>query len=76
MTALTAGRTITLALGAALAATVAIPAFAEDKELTIFDWSGYEDPAFYHKYVAKHGDSPLFTFFGDADQAFDMLRYG
>lgn len=76
MKALTAARTITLALGAALAASVAFPAAAEDGELTIFDWSGYEDPAFHPKYVAKHGDSPTFTFFGDEDEAFEKMRSG
>ena len=76
MKALTAARTITFALGAALAASVALPAMAEDGELTIFDWSGYEDPAFHPKYVAKYGDSPTFTFFGDEDEAFEKMRSG
>ncbi|MCO5063785.1 MAG: extracellular solute-binding protein [Rhizobiaceae bacterium] len=49
---------------------------ADDGELTIFDWSGYEAPEFHPDYVAKHGDSPTFTFFGDEEEAFQKLRSG
>ena len=49
---------------------------AEDAELIIFDWSGYEEPDFHPDYVEKHGDSPTFTFFGDEDEAFEKLRSG
>ena len=31
-------------------------AIAEDSELIVFDWSGYEDPDFHPGYVDKHGD--------------------
>jgi spermidine/putrescine-binding protein len=51
-------------------------AAAEDAELTVFDWSGYEDPSFHGAYVEKHGDSPTFTFFGDEEEAFQKLRSG
>lgn len=67
---------ISVVLAAALAASVASRAFAEDSELTVFDWSGYEDPAFHPGYVAKHNDSPAFTFFGDEDEAFEKIRAG
>ncbi|HEU0221410.1 MAG TPA: extracellular solute-binding protein [Paracoccaceae bacterium] len=63
------------ALLAALLA-LALPAAAEDSELTIFDWSGYEEPAFHPGYVARHGDSPAFAFFADEDEAFEKLRAG
>jgi spermidine/putrescine-binding protein len=49
---------------------------ADDGELTIFDWSGYEIPEFHPDYVAKHGSSPTFTFFGDEEEAFQKLRSG
>ncbi len=49
---------------------------AEDGELTVFDWSGYEDPSFHAAYVEKYGDSPTFTFFGDEEEAFQKLRSG
>ena len=51
-------------------------ATAEDSELVIFDWSGYEAPEFHPGYAAKHGDSPTFTFFGDEDEAFEKIRAG
>ena len=51
-------------------------AIAEDKDLIIFDWSGYEDPGIPPDYIAKNGDSPTFTFFGDEDEAFQKIRSG
>lgn len=51
-------------------------ASAEDGELTVFDWAGYEDPAFHPAYVEKHGGSPSFAFFGDEEEAFQKLRTG
>ena len=64
----------------ALAGVLTLPligsAFAADGDLVIFDWSGYEDPAFHPRYTEKHGDSPTFTFFGDEDEAFEKLRSG
>lgn len=68
--------TSALALAGLAAAVAAGPAAAEDKDLTIFDWSGYEEPAFHPRYAEKHGDSPTFAFFGDEDEAFEKLRAG
>ncbi|MCB1386377.1 MAG: extracellular solute-binding protein [Nitratireductor sp.] len=64
--------------GLALATALALspPVLAEDGDLIVFDWSGYEDPAFHPAYVEKHGDSPTFTFFGDEEEAFQKLRSG
>lgn len=76
MTSITRRLIITAALAGALAASVSAIAVAEDSELTVFDWSGYEEPAFHPKYVAKYNDSPTFTFFGDEDEAFEKLRAG
>jgi spermidine/putrescine-binding protein len=64
-----------IALAAALLGSAAA-ATAQDSELTIFDWSGYEAPEFHPGYAAKHGQSPTFTFFGDEDEAFEKLRAG
>lgn len=69
----TAKRYTTTALAALLALGTALPAFAADT-LTVFDWSGYEDPAFHPKYTEKHGGSPDFSFFGDEEEAFQKLR--
>jgi spermidine/putrescine transport system substrate-binding protein len=67
---------ISLALAVALAGSAAAIATAEDKELVIFDWSGYEAPEFHPGYAAEHGQSPTFTFFGDEDEAFEKIRSG
>ena len=67
---------LTATLAAMLATSVSTRSIAEDSEVTIFDWSGYEDPAFHPKYVEKYGDSPTFTFFGDEDEAFEKIRAG
>ncbi|TIX11309.1 MAG: polyamine ABC transporter substrate-binding protein, partial [Mesorhizobium sp.] len=45
--------TLTLALTGVLAASAAALAVAADKDLIVFDWSGYEDPSFHGKYVEK-----------------------
>ncbi len=47
-----------------------------DSSITVFDWSGYEDPAFHEAFVDKHGFSPNFTFFADEEEAFQKLRAG
>ena len=67
---------VTIGLAVVLSTSVSAIAIAEDKDLIIFDWSGYEDPAFHPGYVAKYGESPTFTFFGDEDEAFQKMRSG
>jgi spermidine/putrescine-binding protein len=63
-----------MALASSAALLFALPVVAAD--LTVFDWSGYEDPAFHPAYTAKHGEEPEFTFFGDEEEAFQKLRSG
>jgi spermidine/putrescine transport system substrate-binding protein len=58
------------------AALVSSAALAADDGLVVFDWSGYEDEGFFQKYVAQHGGSPTFAFFGNEDEAFAKLRAG
>lgn len=62
-----------LALGSALMFGTAQ---AADKELTLFEWSGYEDPEFHKAYTEKHKDSPQYAYFGDEEEAFQKLRAG
>jgi spermidine/putrescine transport system substrate-binding protein len=62
--------------GAALLALTATPAVAADSEIIVFDWAGYEDPAFHEGFTEKHNDSPTFAFFGDEEEAFQKLRAG
>ncbi|PIB25871.1 polyamine ABC transporter substrate-binding protein [Amylibacter kogurei] len=65
-----------LFLGTTTIVASAIAANAADKELIVFDWSGYEDTGFFQTYIDKHGDSPTFTFFGEEEEAFQKLRAG
>ncbi len=62
--------------GASAIALIASAALAEDSELLVFDYAGFEDPAFHSTYAEKHGLSPTFTFFGDEEEAFQKLRSG
>ena len=49
---------------------------AQDSELVVFDWAGYEDPEFFAAFVETHGAPPTFAFFGDEEEAFQKLRSG
>ncbi|NBZ87850.1 ABC transporter substrate-binding protein [Stagnihabitans tardus] len=70
-------RLFTLTSGTALALSlVASSALAADGELTVFDWSSFEDPSLFQTYVDKHGDSPTFSIFADDDEAFQKLTSG
>lgn len=59
-----------------LLATTALALPAAAQTLTVFDYSGFEDPAFHAAYVEKHGASPDFAFFGDEEEAFQKLSSG
>jgi spermidine/putrescine transport system substrate-binding protein len=63
-------------LGASVIALAASSALAQDSELLVFDYAGFENPAFHTKYTEKHGQSPTWTFFGDEEEAFQKLRSG
>jgi len=63
----------------ALALTTALTsgaALADGAALTVFDWSGYEDQAFYTAYMEKYGAAPTYTFFGSQEEAFTKLQSG
>ena len=63
-------------LAVSVAALAAGSALAEAGDLTVFDWSGYEDPGFFGDYVETHGGSPSYTFFGSQEEAFTKLMSG
>ncbi|MCA0043741.1 extracellular solute-binding protein [Celeribacter litoreus] len=63
-------------LGATALSMIASVAFAEDADLLVFDYSGFEDPAFHTKYAEKNGDVPSFAFFGEEDEALQKLVSG
>lgn len=49
---------------------------ADGGAVSVFDWSGYEDPGFFGEYVDKYGDPPNYTFFGSQEEAFTKLQSG
>ncbi|WP_224814975.1 extracellular solute-binding protein [Hasllibacter sp. MH4015] len=66
--------TKTFLLGSAAALALTLPAAAQ--ELTVFDYSGFEDPSFHQPYIDARGAGPDFVFFGDEDEAFQRLLAG
>jgi spermidine/putrescine transport system substrate-binding protein len=67
---------ITSILGATALASLATAAAAQDPDLIVFDYAGFENPLFHTTYAAAHGQSPSFTFFGDEDEAFQKVTSG
>jgi len=54
----------------------AAAAHADGSDLSVFDWSGYEDQGFFADYMAKYNEPPSYTFFGSVEEAFTKLRSG
>lgn len=69
-------KTIARLFGVSTFLSLAGAAIAEDSELLVFDYSGYENPIYHSAYVTKHGDSPRFAFFGDEEEAFQKIVSG
>ncbi|WP_322893740.1 MULTISPECIES: ABC transporter substrate-binding protein [unclassified Yoonia] len=63
-------------MGAASLVAMASAVAAQDSELLVFDYSGFEMPEYHQDYIDTHGASPTFTFFGDEDEAFQKIRSG
>ncbi|THD82401.1 extracellular solute-binding protein [Aliigemmobacter aestuarii] len=55
---------------------LALPAYAADPDLIVFDWAGFEEQSLVESYVAKHGQMPTYAFFGDDDEAFQKVASG
>lgn len=62
--------------GASALAITATTAGADDPELTIFTWSGFEEEGYWAGYAEEFGDSPTYAFFGEEEEAFQKLRSG
>ena len=56
--------------------TLATAAAAQDSELLVFDYPGFENADFHQSYIEKNGAAPSFSFFGDEDEAFQKIRSG
>ena len=65
-----------LMLGSAALVAVSFPALAQDAELLVFDWSGFEDPKIHPGYAEQHGDVPTHSFYADDDEAFQKVSSG
>lgn len=68
--------TLTRLFGAVSFTALSSAAFAQDADLLVFDYPGFEDPAYHSNYVTAHGDSPTFSFFGDEEEAFQKIVAG
>ncbi|NDV00376.1 extracellular solute-binding protein [Pseudoroseicyclus tamaricis] len=56
------------ALGTALA--------AQDSELIVLDYPGFENPDYHPAYIEQYGMSPTWSFFSDEEEAFQKVRAG
>ncbi len=63
-------------LGATALAFAASAVGAQDSELLILDWSGFEEDGYWQDYAAEYGEGPTYTFFGEEEEAFQKLRSG
>ena len=57
-------------------AAMATAALAQDAELLVLDYPGFDDEGYHQTYIAKNGANPTFTFFGDEEEAFQKVRSG
>jgi len=51
-------------------------ALAQDSELVVLDYPGFEGSEFHQPYVDKNGADPTFSFFGDEEEAFQKVQAG
>jgi spermidine/putrescine transport system substrate-binding protein len=61
---------------ASAALVAALPVFAADPEVIVFDWAGFGTEALIEPFVAKHGQGPTYALFGDDDEAFQKVASG
>jgi spermidine/putrescine transport system substrate-binding protein len=45
-------------------------------DITLFTWTGYDDPEFYPSYVETHGGPPSFALYGDEEEALLKMKGG
>ena len=65
-----------LLLASASAVLLAAPLRAQDPELLVLDWAGFDIEGVFAAYKEKHGQAPTYTFFGDDDEAFQKVASG
>lgn len=69
-------KTTAYIVGAVSALAIASAAQAADPDLLVFDWAGWEIDGVLTDYVAKNGEHPTYSFFGDDDEAFQKVSSG
>jgi spermidine/putrescine transport system substrate-binding protein len=69
-------RIATLLTGAATALVLTTAAQAQDADLTVLDWAGWEIDGMLQPYVDKNGAKPTYVFFADDDEAFQKVSSG
>jgi spermidine/putrescine transport system substrate-binding protein len=69
-------RIASLLAGAATAFALATTAQAQDKDLTVLDWAGWEIDGMLAPYAEKNGAKPSYVFFADDDEAFQKVSSG
>ena len=52
------------------------PATDDTASLHLLEWNGYQLPHYYPEYVAKYGREPAYTFFAEAEDAMQRMRFG
>lgn len=72
----TTSKTTTAIAGTLSALAFATAAHAADPDLLVFDWAGWEIEGVLTDYVAKNGQNPTYSFFGDDDEAFQKVSSG
>ena len=63
-------------LGSVSICLVASVAAAQDSDLTVLDYAGFELPEYPPAYVEAYGDSPAYSFFSDEEEAFQKVVAG
>ena len=63
----------TTLLGAVSIAALTTGLNAQDADLLVFDYSGFELPEHHAAYIAKYGQSPTFAFFRKSAQDFRQM---
>ena len=60
----------------ATALLLGFPVHADDPELLVLDWAGFDVEGLWAAYKEKNGDKPTYSFFGSDDEAFQKVASG
>jgi spermidine/putrescine transport system substrate-binding protein len=65
-----------LFVGVATALCLSLPAQANDADVLVFDWAGWEMPGLFEAFAAEYGAGPTYSFYADDDEAFQKVSSG